>query len=533
MKKKLQKEIEKCKNDFDYFCSKYLKIVDKNGKLVHLQPNIAQQRFLYNLEDNPWIYVLKARQLGLTTIIAARLFHKVLFTPHYKVAVLAHTRDAAKNIFEIYTRYYNCLPSFLKFKTKAANVNELVFFHGGYIKVGSASSNSFRGSTYNSLHLSEFAFYDDIESTIQSVFQTATPNADIILETTANGLNDAQSIWTDSNGFSKLFISWLDNPKYVSRKKVKFSTLEKSYIGDHELDPKKSNWFAETLRGKCLNNINTFNQEYPITPEIAFVTSGKKFFPITFQVGEKVKSIGWKNYEDPKKFRTYVAGVDTASGSPTGDYSAMVIMDVTNRKKAKVVATFYDRVPLKEFSKQILKGLAHYNPLCVVESNSYGLAIIETLREEGYAHLYRRTKYDKISNRWSEHLGFSTTQQSRPILLSRLHQYIAQGYLNVLCPRIMNEMNTFIYNEKGKPEADKGKHDDLVFATGLALIGLDQADDYEEEVQMERKPSGNREILEWESRTGKLFGKNKDQFWDNKENSWQDLDTISPLCNLG
>ena len=532
MKKNLQTEINKCKNDFDYFCTKYLKIVDKQGDLVLLKPNIAQQRFLYNLDDNPWIYVLKARQLGLTTIIAAKLFHKCLFTPHYKVAVLAHTRDAAKNIFEIYRRYYNCLPKFLKFKTEAANVNELVFFHGGYIKVGSASSNSFRGSTYNSLHLSEFAFYDDIERTIQSVFQTATPNADIILETTANGLNDAQTIWTDDNGFNKLFISWLDNPQYTSKKKSSLSTIEKSYIGDHELEPKKANWFAETLRGKCLNNINTFNQEYPITAETAFVTSGKKFFPMVFQVSGGDPFIGWKIYNNPKKYRTYVAGVDTASGSPSGDYSAMVILDVTDRKKSQVVATFYDRVPLKEFSRQVLKGLAQFNPLVVVESNSYGLAIIETLREEGYAHLYRRTKYDKISNRWSEHLGFSTTQQSRPLLLSRLHQWVSQNQLDIRCPRLMTEMNTFVYNIKGKPEADTGKHDDLVFAAGLALMGLDQVDDYEEEVQLEKRPTGIREILEWEKNTGKLFAKNEEKFHNGK-NKWDDTDTISPMSMGG
>ena len=29
-------------------------------------------------------------------------------------------------------------------------------------------------------------------------------------------------------------------------------------------------------------------------------------------------------------------------------------------------------------------------------------------------------------------------------------------------------MNTFVYNEQGKPEADKGKHDDMIFATGLS-----------------------------------------------------------------
>jgi len=527
MQKKLQKEIEKCKSDFDYFCYTYLKIVDKNGSLVLLKPNVAQQRFLYNLEDNPWIYVLKARQLGLTTIIAAKLFHKALFTPNFKVAVLAHTREAAKSIFNIYRRYYSNLPKFLRFKAEAANVNELIFFHGGTIKVGSASSNSFRGSTYNSLHLSEFAFYDNIEATIQSVFQTATPNAAIILETTANGLNDAQTIWNDDNGFQKLFISWVSDENYTSKKKSKFSTIEKSYIGLHELDPKKANWFAETLRGKCLNNLNTWNQEYPITAEIAFVTSGKKFFPVTFQVSHN-ETIGWKYYKDAKKYRTYVAGVDTASGSPTGDFSAMVIMDVTDRKKSEVVATFYDRVPLKDFGIQVLKGLAEYNPLCVVESNSYGLAIVETLREEGYAHLYRRTKYDKISDRWSEHLGFSTTKQSRPILLSRLHQWVSFNQLSLTCPRLMNEMNTFVYNETGKPEADTGKHDDLVFATGLALMGLDQVDDYEEEVQKEEMPKGIRAKLEWESQTGKLYKNHEESFYNSK-NKWEDTDVVAPM----
>ena len=529
MNNRVQKEIAKCRDDFEYFCSRYLKIVDKEGNLVLLQPNTAQQRFLYTLEANPWLYVLKARQLGLTTMIAARLFHRCLFTPNHKVAVIAHTRDAAKTIFEIYKRYYSNLPKFLQFKTEAANVNELVFFHGGYIKVGSASSNSFRGSTYNSLHLSEFAFYDDITSAIQAVFQTATPNAEIILETTANGINDAMDIWNDQNGFGKLFISWLDGKEYSSKKKIRFTVSEKEYINEYELEPEKANWFAHTLKGKCLNNLNTFNQEYPITAEVAFITSGQKFFPMTYQVANTVDKIGWMWYSEPTKFRTYLAGVDTASGSPTGDYSSVVIMDVTDRDNAKVVATFYDRVALRDFTQQVLVGLKKYNPLVVVESNSYGQAIIENLRDDGYVHMYRRTKYDKISNRWTEHLGFATTQQSRPILLSRLHQWISKSQLDPVCVRVKTEMNTFVYNEKGRPEADKGKHDDLVIATGLALMGLDQVADYEEEVQKSDRPTGIREILEWECSTGKLYSTEKDNFYDGKRDPQR---TSSPLNSI-
>jgi len=520
-KTKLNKEIAKCAADFDYFCTTYLKIVDKAGNLILLQPNIAQQRFLYNLKENPWTYTLKARQLGLTTIIAARLFHKALFNPNHRVAVIAHTRDAAKVIFEIYRRYYDSLPKFLKFKTEASNVNEMVFFHGGYIRVGSASSASFRGSTYNSIHCSEFAFYDNIESTVQQVFQTATPNADIILETTANGINDAMDIWNDKNGFSKLFISWVDDPGYLSDTKVKFLAPELEYIKLHKLSDERANWLAKTVRGKCLNNWNTFNQEYPISADIAFVTSGKPFFPITFQVGHHVK-IGWQWYKEPQKYRTYIAGVDTASGSPNGDYSAVCILDVTNREKSEVVATFYDRVSLRSFSEQVLIATKKYNPLVVVESNSYGLAVIENLREDGVVHMYRRTKYDKISDRWTEQLGFSTTKQSRPLLLSRLHQWVASQHLDPVCWNLKSEMNTFIYNDQGRPEADKGKHDDLVIACGLALMGLDQVSDYEQEVQREHRPTGVREQLNWECSTGKMYKKHQDEFYDHPTDTMGD-----------
>ena len=57
--------------------------------------------------------------------------------------------------------------------------------------------------------------------------------------------------------------------------------------------------------------------------------------------------------------------------------------------------------------------------------------------------LYRRTKYDKITDRWTEQLGFSTTKQSRPILLSRLHQWVSYNQLDVICPRLYERNEYF------------------------------------------------------------------------------------------
>ena len=53
--KKLQDEVTRCAKDFYYFCPTYLRIVDKNGRLVPLELNAVQRRFLSELETNPWV----------------------------------------------------------------------------------------------------------------------------------------------------------------------------------------------------------------------------------------------------------------------------------------------------------------------------------------------------------------------------------------------------------------------------------------------------------------------------------------------
>ena len=70
-------------------------------------------------------------------------------------------------------------------------------------------------------------------------------------------------------------------------------------------------------------------------------------------------------------------------------------------------------------------------------------------------------------------------------------------------------------------EHDVGQHDDMLFAHALALMGLDQVNDYVEEVKKKTKPKTIEEILEWERATGKLFKKTSG-FWDDKEDSWED-----------
>lgn len=514
------KEIAKCKKSFSYFC-RYLKIVTKDGKEVSLRLNPAQKKIIDAVGANPHVMILKARQLGSSTVIAAYFFWKALLTPNTRIAVVAHTGAAVKNIYRIYRTFYKSLPRWLQMPQDRANIHEMVFKHGSRIKIGSAKSESFRGSTYDCIHASEYAFWSDISTSIASLFQTAQGDSCIILESTPNGLNDAYRLWQDNLEFDKVFLSWLDDPEYIGdHLPQNLTPREREYIKFHALDKKRAAWAVNTLRVQCANNWNTFNQEYPVSVEVAFITSGQRVWADHVYPNAKLV-VGGLELSAPQKFHAYVMGVDTASGSPGGDYSAFAILDVTNRKAPITVASFYDKLPPAEFAAVCLAAAKKWNAFVVVENNTYGLSILERLVEAEWPHLFRRVAYDRIENKWQEKLGFNTNNNTRPLMVARLEEYVNKGWLKPQCPRMQLEMNTFIYNNRGKPEHDVGQHDDMLFAHALALMGLDQVNDYLEEVKKKSKPKTIEEILDWERSTGKLFKKTSG-FWDDKEENWED-----------
>ena len=98
------------------------------------------------------------------------------------------------------------------------------------------------------------------------------------------------------------------------------------------------------------------------------------------------------------------------------------------------------------------------------------------------------------------------TSATRPVILARLHKFISKGQLEVNDPRMQAEMNTFVYAKGGKPQADNGKHDDMVFAWALALAGLEQIEALIEE-KTSKRPQTLREMLAYEHATGKVFDK--------------------------
>lgn len=491
------KEIKKCKDNFLHFC-KYLKIVDKRGKLITFKPLPAQVMIVDELESNPLLAILKARQLGSSTLIAAYYLHKALLNTNHKVAVVAHTLEAVRNIFSIYQTYYDNLPAFLKFDTKNDNANELKFAHGSRVKVG--TPNSFRGSTYQSIHASEVAFWQNPEDDVAALFQVAGENPTIIMETTPNGLNYFYNFWNANKGYSKLFLGWMLDPSYVDKKKPKggFSEAELQLIGQvkEELTTKQKNWLANTLRSKCAGNIQTFKQEYAFSSIDCFITSGERVFDITFP--DATVTDGYIQYEAPVRFQPYLMGVDAASGSPNGDFSSFVVL--TRDENPKVVAVHYAREDSITFADRVIEIAKRYNAFVVVESASEGYSVINNLKREEYPHMYRRLIKDKTGSELTEKLGYSTNVKTRALLMNYLTELINVKKITIPDERIQAEINTFVFR-KGRMEHDIGQHDDALFAMALAWAGYEQAD-YIVREQKNIKPSNMSEMLSWEAAHG-------------------------------
>jgi hypothetical protein len=366
--------------------------------------------------------------------------------------------------------------------------------------------------------MTEFAQYRDIQDCMAANLSAAHGDAEIVLETTARGMNQAYHIWIDEYAqYHKLFFAWFDDPTCrrskppkVTRTDSKGKKRRESYIPpeieqvaeEYDLDQEQRNWAANTYLAKHPGDWDRFCQEYPPDPESAFITTGNRVFPFLHYKPEKILyGEQWLGPKEPSKFRTYILGVDSASGSADGDFSAAKLADVTNEEKIEEVWSFYERLEPKEYADQLLVIIEKFDPLVVIETNNYGLDVQARLREMGVTRFYTREINDKKGGTATKSIGWWTSASSRPMLISKLLEFFRGGKYVIRDPRLKHEIPSFIWGPGLKAIHEIGAHDDMILATGLVLMGLNQVYSLREEVQ-QRPPQGIREKLLWEAANG-------------------------------
>lgn len=414
--------------------------------------------------------VLKARQMGISVEVLLALLHRVLYRKApTRAALCAHTDSVAVATLRRFVDLYDRLNPAAKALNpiEQQSQHSITFHNGAVVEARTAYSESWRSNTYDFLHLSEAAFWTDYQQTTRALEQTASPDAVVIYETTPNGPNEFYQSWRSPHvAWDRIFLPWWLHTEYRSEAPIPsdLSPAESALLSrlPPDLDKAQLSWAIHTIRTKCQSSVETFLQEYPIDPESCFLLSGKRYFDRVFPQPDQSTPPELVIYQKPQPLHRYSIGVDGASGSPTGDYSTCVILDTTQTPYS-VAARLRTRQPPSVFATQLANLVRPYQPNCLlVERNADGVSIGEHLQRHGI-----RIKTDPHNRPF-----WVTTQQSRPKLLADLYEAIARNRLVVSDPAICGELNSFGYNQDGRPEAAQGAQDDLVFALGLAVQAI-------------------------------------------------------------
>lgn len=502
-----------CKDDFDYFRRRYLKVRDRDepDKMVRFNLRYGQQQVLDAIRLNGSNYFLKYRRFGCSRAIMSEWLAHAHFGQQPVISVFHNERDG-KDAFRQVRQWYADLPDFLKQGPYALEANRedyLEWKHGGAYRVTWDQAQPAGTHTWVMRHYSEVGKFKD-DTTIRVVEGGVSKYGRQVFETTADGLGLAWTLWETDNGLNKVFLDWRDDAGYAMsdaeliragfRPKEVLTPVVKRYGEEHGLSREQMLWMGAKLRQMAkdrqdaLGLMRGFHSEFPATPALAFQSASGRVFPSLHYVVDKPRP-GLKIYSKPEPYRVFSIGVDVAAGVAGGDYSAAVVVDWTSRAKPKIAAVLYDRMEPGRFADAVADlGRSYNNALLVPERNAIGIAFITLLQERGMDNFYVETLVGKVGAGSSERLGFQSGDYSKQIKTALLKRWLEEEGMEVPDHRLRYEINNVTYNEREQLEARKPFHDDALDALGCALIGGEQIA-VETQAMLVKRPSTNAEWL--------------------------------------
>lgn len=147
---------------------------------------------------------------------------------------------------------------------------------------------------------------------------------------------------------------------------------------------------------------------------------------------------------------------------------------VVNLATGAIVANFHDRLADEKVWAWELARIGriyHDAEIAVEKVGGFGVATLMCLRDDlRYPHLYRETDADsQQQNDESGTLGWTTSVTTRPQMLAELEAVLREAPSRLRDQGLLDEMRAFVWNDRGRAEADVGYHDDRVIAAAGAM----------------------------------------------------------------
>lgn len=302
---------------------------DEATNIAPFRPNRAQRRFLSRL----WVrnIILKARQLGFTTLVCIMFLDHALFVPNQRCTMVAQDLKKATSLFRDKVAFaYDRLPAPIRdrIKVTARSKTELTFTNNSSIEV----TNSARSGTVHRLHISEMGKIgakapDKAKEIVTGSFPAVPLGSGIIIvESTAEGqagefykmVDKAQQAAQQGKklterDFRLSFYPWWEEDGYeLDPVGVLLTETDREYFAEVEqaigrtLNPRKRAWYIATREADFSGDEEKMWKEYPSTVEEAFkVSTEGTYYAKQLAQARKAKRIGFFPYIDGKPVHSF------------------------------------------------------------------------------------------------------------------------------------------------------------------------------------------------------------------------------------
>lgn len=510
-------------------------VINKNAETVPFILNDAQRKFLRMLDerqdDRPFI-ILKARQLGFTTMITAVQVAFCIVRRNFSGATVANNETNTMGIFnEKARKLIDRLPKSLVPEQSKNSEWEVAYDKlGSHWRIEIASDHALRSTTLNFVHMSEAAFFNCRLSGLQEAMKAACPaGAIIIYESTANGYGEFRDLW-ESGSCNNCFFPWYEADEY---RRQDMTVISRACAGDRwleervawlrgiGLDEEQVAWYCDTYE-QYLDK-RSIRQEYPCTPEEAFVASGYGIFDLDLvneqmmrastrkdrvgrfrykKVARKImasdgetadlewslEDVRWEDdpggliriHEEPRKQRgadgktviglcPYTLGGDTAGSGE--DYTTAKVVDAITGVCAATLRQQF--IADDEYAEQCICLAEYYHHALIgIEINFSAEAMRVVTQKYRYDNIYYREQFSRQEQQVTREPGFRTIPQTKSVIIPELVQEFRDNPLIEPDMETLKEFTTFqkLVRPNGyiSYEAAGGAHDDLVMACAIA-----------------------------------------------------------------
>ena len=468
LKEAIKREYAKCATDPVYFLGKYGIIQHPVRGKVNFNLYDFQEKSLESFMKHDYNIVLKARQLGLSTLTAGYALWMMTFQQDKNILVIATKQETAKNLVTKVRVMHANLPGWLKQPCVEDNKLSLRYKNGSQIKAVASSEESGRSEALSLLIIDEAAFIDKIDTIWGASQQTLATGGRALVISTPNGVgNFFHKTWIGAedgtNDFNFIKLHWSVHPERGQEWRDEQDKLLGPSLAAQECDCDFITSGRGVIDGLLLENLKESSVREPMEKR-------------------GIDSNYWI-WQPPNYTKNYVVSADVSRGDGT-DYSAFHIIDVESLEQ---VAEYKGKISTQDFGNMLVNVASEYNnALLVVENNNIGWAAIQQVIDREYPNLFYTSKdlqyvdvQHQITNKYRSQErnmvpGFSTTSKTRPLIVAKLEEMFREESVVVHSQRLIDELFVFIYNGN-RAEAMTGYNDDLVMSFAIALWVRDTA----------------------------------------------------------